>query len=252
MRGSEMATRKKSRLESFLSLNQHRKRLGATKIEKELKTVNLNSLKTKFIDLEETSYTHGADKCLTQHLENLQAEFTGQAELLYYHAKLIVLIRRNHKPEIQFQKFKELWSAEGTFLLKELNTRWLVSAADTFADHSEDALEKAIALSISVLVNTIKISETERYLKNYEAVSNDPERTEVLKHQRIALFDGTSAFAIGTDDTLRNMRWRMDEVCKQSPILGSLLEEIFRRLQEHDTIYSRFKQLHTRPKTAWW
>lgn len=247
-----MAIRKKSRLESFLSLNQHRKRLGAAKVERDLESCNLASLKHQLINLEETSYTHGADKCLTQHLENLKAEFSGQAELLYYHAKLIVLIRRNHKPEIQFQKFKELWSSESTFLLKELNTRWLVSAADTFGDHSDDMLEKSIALSVSVLVNTIKISETERYLNKSDEILADQERGEALKNHRIALFDGTSAFAVGTDDTLRNMRWRMDEVCRQSPTLGGLLEEIFQRLQEHDTVYSRFRQLHTRPKTAWW
>lgn len=247
-----MPIRKKSKLENFFSINQHRKRFGASKVAEDLETSDLKRLKSRLINIDEISYTHGADKSLAQHLENLKSEFSGQSELLYYHAKLIVLIRRGHETDNQFKKFKQLWGAEGSFLLKELNTRWLVSASDTFADHSDDQLERSLALSISLLVNTIKISETERYMLEAENKEASSDRVETLKKERVSLFDGTSAFAIGTDDTLRNMRWRMDDTSKQSPILGGLLQEIFERLQNNDTVYSRFRKLHTRSKTAWW
>jgi len=247
-----MVIRKKSRFERFLSLNQHKKRLGASQIERDLQACNLADLKAKTIDLEETNYTHGADKNLNQHLEDLRAEFSGQSELLYYHAKLIVLIRRNYKPEIQFQKFTHLWSTENVFLLRELNIRWLVSASDTFADHSDDPTEKAIALSISLLINTIKLQETERFIQGTQTVPDNQKNIEALQKNRVALFDGTSAFAVGTDDTLRNMRWRMGEVCETSSTLGKLLQEIFSRLQNQETVYSRFKKRHSRKKTAWW
>ena len=75
----------------------------------------------------------------------------------------------------------------------------------------------------------------------------------VLRTHRVDLFDGLSAFIPGTDDTLRNMRWRMDEVCAQHP-LGVVVQEIFDRLQRegHDNVYLRFRQRHTRDKTSWW
>lgn len=246
-----MAARKKSRLERWLSFNQHRKRFGAEKAALALQNSDYSTLKNKLITDVEQTYTHGADKDISQHLHNLRAEFAGQVELLYYHAQLIVLIRREYQVAEQFALFERLWDAESDFLLQHLNTRWLVSAADTFADYSHDDSIRSLALAASLLVNTIKLQETERYLQTAEHLSDDPSRQQQLQTGRIALFDGTSAFAVGTDDTLRNLRWRLEAVSKLNP-MGQVLLELFQRLQLHDTVYQRFRQRHTRAKTAWW
>ena len=54
-------------------------------------------------------------------------------------------------------------------------------------------------------------------------------------------------------DTLRNMRWRLDQVCSEHQ-LGAIVIEIFKRLQceENNNIYSRSKQRHKRERTSWW
>lgn len=247
-----MAIRKKSRFENFFSWNQHRKRLGALEASSKLETVDISSLKQKTVKNNVTTYTHGADKNLSNHLRNLGAEFSGESELLYYHAKLIVLIRREHKVDANFNKFNELWDTEGSFLIKKLNTRWLMSAADTFADYSKDPLDKALALSASLLVNTIKLQETERFIQSAETKLDDEDKITILKTRRVPLFDGTSAFAVGTDDTLRNMRWRLDSTCKRKSATSKILQELFDRIQVHDTVYARFKKRHNRKKTAWW
>ncbi|SKA70571.1 hypothetical protein SAMN02745130_00772 [Thiothrix eikelboomii] len=246
-----MAARKKSRLERWLSFNQHRKRFGATQAAASLQNADYTQLKTQLLTDTEQHYTHGADKDLSQHLLNLRAEFAGQAELLYYHAQLIVLIRREYQTLEQFAQFERLWEAEGDFLRQQLNTRWLISAADTFADHATDPTTRALALAASLLVNTIKLQETERYLQAAEHLSDQADRQQQLQTERVALFDGTSAFAVGTDDTLRNLRWRLDAMSTAQP-MGQLLVELFERLQTHDTVYQRFRQRHTRAKTAWW
>lgn len=246
-----MAARKKSRLERWLSFNQHRKRFGAAQVAASLQNSDYSALKTKLIADTEQTYTHGADKDLSQHLHNLRAEFAGQAELLYYHAQLIVLMRREYQVAEQFAQFERLWDAEGDFLRQHLNTRWLISAADTFADYSTDSNTRALAVAASLLVNTIKLQETERYLQATETLSDQPERQQQLQTGRVALFDGTSAFAVGTDDTLRNLRWRLDAISTENP-MGLVLTELFQRLQTHDTVYQRFRQRHTRAKTAWW
>ena len=74
-----------------------------------------------------------------------------------------------------------------------------------------------------------------------------------LQQQRVALFDGTSAFAVGTDDSLRNMRWRLERTCGLHP-LGQIVIEIFDRLQQESNpnVYARFKQRHQRERTRWW
>lgn len=104
-----------------------------------------------------------------------------------------------------------------------------------------------------ILVNTIKLQESERYLTAIDNSKPDDGRYTSLQNERLALFDGVAGFAVGTDDTLRNMRWRLDKLAQSHP-LGDLVIEIFERVQkpEASTVYSRFRDLHTRDKTAWW
>lgn len=246
-----MSARKKTRLERLLSFNQYRKRFGADKAAKNQFSKDLQQLKNTLIPDDETVYTHGANKNIEQHLKNLRAEFAGASELLHYHASLIVMIRREYKVKPNFIRFEQLWTQEQGYLLQHLNTRWLVSAADTFADHAKEPLARALALNAAILFNTIKMQETERYLQQGEQLKDSQERHNQLIAGRIDLMDGTSAFAVGTDDTLRNMRWRIDEISQLHPV-GNLLSEIFQRLQNEDTVYQRFRKRHTRNKTAWW
>jgi len=96
------------------------------------------------------------------------------------------------------------------------------------------------------------MQESERFITNAQDCLDNQEKIGKLDNgERFALFDGTSVFKFGTDDTLRNMRWRINKVAKLN-IAGEILLEIFKRLQKYDTIYKRSKDRHTRNKTGWW
>lgn len=246
-----MVRKKRSRLGRLLSFNQHRKRFGARKAGAELMQNDFNALREQIIEGDELVYTHGSSKHLETHFKALRDEFVGQSELAYLHARLIVLLRREYKVKETYAEFLRLWQEQGEFLLDELNTRWLMSAADTFADHAQEPVTRAVAFAVSCLLNTVKMQETERYFLATEDAEPDAERIAILQERRVALFDGISGFAVGTDDTLRNMRWRLDEIAKYEPV-GPILKTVFLRLQEHDTVYKRLRDLHTRDKTAWW
>lgn len=246
-----MARRKRTRLERLFSFNQHRKRFGAGKASDGLLENDFSSLLDKVIDGDELVYTHGSSKHLQTHFEALRKEFVGQSELAYLHARLIVLLRREYKVKETYGEFLRLWEEQGDFLLKILNTRWLMSAADTFVDQSDDKVVRAVGFAVSCLLNTVKIQETERYFLATENVKPDEDRIRNLQKKRVALFDGVSGFAVGTDDTLRNMRWRLDEIAKYEPA-GPILKEIFLRLSKEDTVYKRLRDLHTRDRTGWW
>lgn len=247
-----MPVRKKSKFEQWFSFSRHQRRFGADKVYAQFNDLDLDKLKTTRIEGAELTYTHGSAKDLNEHIEQLKQEFVGQPQLNHYHASLIVLIRREVDSQNNYAKFKALWLAEREFLLRSLNIRWLISACDTFIDFDEDACLKATLMNAVVLINTLKLQETERFLCD-QSVTVNSEHQQYLQHQRYALFDGTSAFAVGTDDTLRNMRWRLEQVCEIHP-LGQIVIEIFDRLQrdENNNVYSRFKQRHTREKTRWW
>ena len=243
----------KSKLANLFSLNQHRKRLGAATVAKEFGQLSWDEKRTQIVDGDKLEYTYGSDKNLTIHLDNLRREFVGHSELAYHHATLIVLIRRGYQVDKEFKKFEQLWYEQKDFLVNTLNTRWLISACDTFIDYSDDEHLKALLMNAVMLVNTIKLQESERFLIKAADCSVDTSRYQSLQNERLALFDGVAGFAVGTDDTLRNMRWRLDKLAQAHP-LGILLIEIFERVQKPnaDTVYSRFRNLHTRDKTAWW
>lgn len=245
-----MARREKTKLEKFFSLSRHKRRANAKELSSMIST-DFKMQKKMMIEALDKSYTHGSSNDLEGHFNALRKEFAGESELVYTHAKIIVLIRREFEEKKHFQIFEQLWNEEKEFLLKNLNTRWLISAADTFADFSEDQSIQALSLACVCLFNTVKIEETERYMTHADTLKDDAKRVEALQKERVPLFDGTSAFAVGTDDTLRNMRWRIDKLAKTN-VAGEILLEIFKRLQEHDTVYKRFKDRHTRKRTGWW
>lgn len=244
-----MARRQKTRFEKFFSMNQHRKRWGAT--SNSLGNHDLTALKNQIIDEGKPEQTYGSDKSLEGHLANLRREFSGQSELLFYHAKLIVLLRREFQLEKTYSEYVELWESEAEFLLKGLNLRWLVSACETFADHDKDVSVQAVALQGSLLANIVKIYETERLLNgSKESKLNEAKAAQLHDHLE-PLFGGMSCFAVGTDDTLRNLRWRLDHMFKTN-LVGQILKEIFSRLQIEDTAFNRMRQAHKRERTSWW
>ena len=244
-----MATRKKTKFENLFSFKQIKRRLGYKDFKRE--SVDYIELKSTIIDTDETAYTHGSENDLKSHLANLRNEFNGKSELEYYHAELNVFLRRGIDPKETFRKLSHLWNHESNFLIENLNTRWLISAADSFIDHDTNPLSQAYAFSAVCLVNTCKLCETERFANNTENIEYALDKLAQLKKERIPLFDGTSAFAIGTCDTLRNMRWRLDSIKSDLPS-SKILKEIFNRINQFDTVYNRMMTHHTNKNTIWW
>ncbi len=239
-------------LRKFLSFNQWRKRFNASKVYSiDKNKIDYDHMKTNLMPMRDAIQTRGHSKDLPVHIANLSVEFSGKPELVFHHAKLIVLIRRGYKVDEVFSEFETLWQQHGEWLLKNLNIRWLVSACDTFADHCADPTEKSLAFSTSLMVNTVKIYETENYLTNSLQPVYDQKMILNTQQQLVPIFEGLSCFTIGTDDTLRNMVWRMKEIGRNY-VCGSILSEVFNRLQFEETAYSRIRKLHIRDKTSWW
>ena len=247
-----MPPRQKTKFEQWFSWSRHQRRAGAAQVLQELHAVDIEQLKQQTISGDSIEYTYGSAKDLQQHLNALRAEFVGSPELAHYHASLIVLLRRDVDVATNYQRLKQLWLAERDFLLGCLNTRWLICACDSMVDHDDDPLLQALLMNAVMLINTLKLQETEAILCQHD-YTEDPKMRDQLQQQRVALFDGTSAFAVGTDDTLRNMRWRLEKICRLHP-LGQIVLEIFDRLQQasNPNVYLRFKQRHQRERTRWW
>ena len=245
-----MSRRNKTKFEKWFSFSRHKRRFGAAKLSKQI-SIDFGKQKRKVITDGRKTYTHGSAVSIEEHFLALKNEFVGERELSYTHAKIIVLIRRDFETKKHFVIFEQLWHQEKKYLLKNLNTRWLIAATDTFVDYSNDDAICALSLACSCLLNTVKIQATEHLIMQTKNRLDDSKTVHTLQNERVALFDGVSAFAVGTDDTLRNMRWRIDKMAKKN-IAGEILLEVFLRLQRHDTVYKRFKDRHARDRTGWW
>lgn len=247
--------RQKTRFEKWFSISRHQRRKGAANVMPAIANADYAAMKARLIEGEAVVYTHGSKHSLDEHLHDLRAEFVGRSELVYHHAKLIVLIRREADIDANYAAFEALWQQEVEFLLANMNTRWLIAAADTFADNAASPVDRTAALLASSLVNTIKLSETERRVMAAKPLDAQLAANFNLGQNRMALDDGLSAFAVGTDDTLRNFRWRLDALLRDmgdTSIALQIAAQVFANLQDIDTVYARFKACHTREKTQWW
>lgn len=172
---------------------------------------------------------------LDQHLKMLAAEFAGSSKLELLHAQTVVLLRRGIHVTRNLARFRRLWFWHRRFLVKRLDSRWLVSAADTFADHPRNDAEQATALAAVLLVNTVKLYETERLLLGrcsdlvVSAAEGPP----------LPLFDGLTTFLVGRGDLLRNLHRRLTRLTQRARAVDLILIELMLRMKSHDTVYSR-------------
>lgn len=235
------------------------KRLNAGKIIKNFMDKSIDDMKATLITdsmCNVSSLTHKPrTNDLTAHLENLKHQFIGQSELCFYHATLVVLLRRNYKPKEIFAEFEQLWDAEADYLLEHLSLRWIVSACDTFVDHSTDRIRAAILMNITTLVTTLRVYETKQFLlrpPNSESLPLLDDNIEAFYRSDIPLYDGLTYFRVGSDDTLKNMRNRYESFYESDKLASTILLSVFDKLQTNNSAFSIMRLLHKSDRSKWW
>ncbi|HBH34560.1 MAG TPA: hypothetical protein DDW38_08575 [Psychrobacter sp.] len=233
------------------------KKLGAGEVVSSYSNKSYTDMKRKILSEEEVEWVENSDKPrlkdLSAHLNKVKTEFIDKPEICFYHATLIVLLRRGYKSKETYKEFEKLWETESDFLLSNLSLRWIVSACDTFVDHSPNPLRSAIFLNVSTLINTLKIYETEKFLRGFEAIDDINEKNvEALYLKHLDLYQGLTYFRIGTDDTLKNMRARYEAFKDLDQLATSILLFVFEQIQNSQTAFSLMKSLHKDEKSKWW
>lgn len=181
-----------------------------------------------------------------EEIYNWRHQFIGRSVLEFKHCALIIKIRRNEELTSHLDSFFLLWQEEAYFLIKALNTKWLVSACDTFTDHSNDDAERATALVAATMVKTIKIYETEMLFRFKRL-----EPTEWPDYKPTHFFDGLNSFNIGFGDVVSNLKSRIKSFVRRGTPTSLILDELFERVCKFDTAYSRWRAEHTYELTRW-
>lgn len=186
-------------------------------------------------------------KDIPSHFATLREEFSTKPELLFYHAALITLLRRGLETAQAFACFQEIWTKERGFLLRELDSRWLISACNTFADHGQDPVDRALAMAGVLFANTVKLYETEIWATGDRGT---PREYRAVVPQ-IPLYDGVTAFYIGSGDLMQSMQKRLAAVADKKHVVSEILSELFKRMHTHDTVFRRFRDMHHATDTLW-
>lgn len=214
-----------------------------SQLQKFLTSTTVEQMKTQVIEGNEVWLTTQALPDCDEHIRNVRGEFTGKAEINFYHAALIIKIRRKLDLDESLESFRALWNAEGLTLLKLLDSRWVISALDTFADYGE-AKEQSLALMLTVFANMLKLADSE-YVLSGRPVYEKPE-VEAAVAGNIFLWDGIRMFHLPDDDTFANMIKRMRKQMAPIPLFGLILEVLLSKAAMHDTILSRLARHHMR------
>lgn len=235
------------------------KRLNAGKIIKSYDDKSFDEMKSTILTESmcniETLTDERKSKDLENHLNNLKHQSIGQPELCFYHNTLVILIRRKYKISQTFAEFEKLWESESDYLLEHLSLRWIVSACDTFIDHSDSPCRAAILMNVVSMMNTLRAYETKSFLQSSDTSKPAAllsEKTDMLYAGDLPLYNGLTYFRIGTDDSLRNMRKRYNTFLKADKLATNILLAVFEKLQHTDTAFVTLRTLHRDDWSKWW
>jgi hypothetical protein len=189
-------------------------------------------------------------KDFDRHCLTLQHEFNGRTRFEFLHAVLIVMIRRRMQLQPALDLFFHMWESETDFLCRHLSLRWLISACDTVCDHPRQPEEATIAIASSMMVNTIKLYETERRM--LASTEETSQRIDAICERHFPLFDGLMTFRLKRGDVVKNLVQRIKQA---HAIDGRFPARLFftaaDRVLNGDTVFERFRRVHIREESMW-
>ncbi len=214
-------------------------------VQANLTPAQLESLATTFVRTGVTRTTRKRAKDIDAHFRNLEEEFTGQRALALYHAIVVVHLRRGVDVPDWRESFLDLWARQEAVLLRCLNLRWLISAADTFADFGTTELDRSAGMTAALAANLLKLAETERRAHGTACTS----ALRMLEGQM--LFDGMTAYKMRGGDMVSNLLSRTDRVFGDASPATRLLAEVIERLKANDTVLRRLSGVVETRKWNW-
>ena len=147
---------------------------------------------------------------------------------------IIKLLRKRIDVGANFDKFDTLIAANKFLILEDLNLRWLVSIADTIADHAEQP-RSSRAFGISIFVNTLRIAEMVKLSRT--GVIDD--LASIKFHE---LYSGITTFGVNGQDTFLNISRRMSFLLSDEDFLADLWRAVLERIHSSDTVLREFRE----------
>lgn len=176
--------------------------------------------------------------------QELAPEFAGQPALWLTHALTISHLRKAQAPRGANRLFRLLWTRHQALMLA-LPSRWLISAAITFADHGVTESERRLGAELNILFSMLKLTEFERLFSGVP-----PTQAFQPRHRSKAPLPlGMEPFSFlsgGLDVNLLAPLWQRAE---GESVLGPIALELFRRLNaDPGNIFARIEWMRGRKR----
>lgn len=174
----------------------------------------------------------------------LQAEFEGQSALYLVHAMMIAILRRTTPPQLALDLFLRIWDEKGEQLAAELPTRWLISAATTFADCGQTADQRALGMGLSTLFDLIKLHDSERRITGQPGNTPFRRKKDV---RRATMPMRMEPYSLRTGDLDRVMLARLWQLCERDATIRPLgMKMLWMVMTDRRTIFGRVEKFKRR------
>ncbi len=171
----------------------------------------------------------------------LQIEFEGQSELFRLHAMVIAMSRRTDPPADALPLFFRIWNEQGPLMAKKLSTRWLISAATTFADCGQNGDQRALGMGLSLLFDLIKLHDSER---RNAGLSGDTPAPFVRPKDRPPLAYDMAAYSFEKGDLDKVMLARLWQLSERDATIAPLAVAMLRMVMvDQRSIFGRAQAL---------
>ncbi len=170
----------------------------------------------------------------------IASEMKGKSELAVLHGVLVANLRKRTCPAHAPALFRRLWAEKRLELFDQLTTRWLISAAITFADVGETEADRRLGQSLNLLFSVMKLYEAERL---YSGLS--PQTPFKMRDRLVAdLPMEMPNFALIDGDLEANLLAPIWLEAQQSDGVGPLALELLDRLnRDPGTLFRRLALL---------
>lgn len=154
---------------------------------------------------------------------------------------LTIYLRRGARPASTFRCLRQLVEGNLPAVLEQLDSRWLVSVCDSYADHG-DPLSARNALLISAFIAWERLAAT-------HARWADPQRTTMRVDApppatNGPLWDGLVTVHLRRGDTVNNVLIRYARMLAETPVLLAVWRELLARVRAHDSVLAALDRPH--------
>ncbi|WP_284376737.1 hypothetical protein [Amylibacter marinus] len=167
----------------------------------------------------------------------LKIQFAQQPEILFLNALCIGNLRRKDPDPEMRALFFDIWTKQRRYMLKNIDTRWLLSALITFEFVSDNPRQQQAATTSFAFFSMMRLYESERMV---HGASPTKQLRRNFRVQKVTMgFNSNSMLRGDADENLIKLMIRLAD---SDPVTGPMIGELLARMHcDQGNIFARIR-----------